>query len=262
MVKIQQLSIALICHSPPQEVWMIFLNRFMFYRVYFIIHDNSQNYQEIYGSKYTNINFIQITNEEYQSKGFIDNDFSEESLQCWYKSLYYFTYMNTSSEHVWFIEDDVFFHSEYTLKNLDTRYHMCDFLSNKIIVTENDTSVWHWYKINTPDYTLPLYNTMTNAVRMSKTMLIHIRNYIEKHGRLFFIEAFLPTVAIKNGLSCKSPDELNHIYFKHDFDLKLLHKRELYHPFSDIYSHEMLRELVDMKSKYDTLIDRITNRQR
>jgi hypothetical protein len=258
MVKLQKLAICLICNV-PQTAWLDFLNKFMFYHIFLIIRDHSKNYQELYGTTYTNIRFIQMNNNEHITNGFIDHDFSEESFHGWYKALYYFSTINMDYEHVWFVEDDTFFHSEYTLKNLDTRYHQKDLLSKSVIVTENETTDWHWYKIHT-QYNFPLYHTMTNVVRLSKLLLSHIRTYAETNNKLFFIEALIPTVANKHGLLCSYPDELNHIYFKHDFDLSTLNKRELYHPFSDISSHTMLRELVDMRTKYDTLIDRIKTR--
>jgi hypothetical protein len=258
MVKLQKIAICLICNIPEIN-WMDFLNKFMYYQIFFIIRDNSANYQELYGSTYENIQFIQMNNNDYITNGFIDYDFSEEAFKDWYKALYYFSSVNTNFEHVWFVEEDVFFHSEYTLKNLDTRHHRNDLLSKSFIVDEEKTTDWHWYKIHT-QYEFPMFHTMTNIVRMSKSLLSHIRVYAETHKKVFFIEALIPTVAMKHGLICSSPDEMNHIYFKHDFDLNILNKRELYHPFSDTLSHSMLRELVDMKTRYDTFIDRIKNR--
>lgn len=258
MVKLQKMAICLICNI-PNPTYMEFLHKFMYYQICFMIRDNSVNYQELYGSTYKNIQFIQMNDNEYSTHGFIDYDFSEDAFRDWYKALYYFSVINMDFEHVWFMEDDVFFHSEYTLKNLDTRYHRNDLLSNTILVDAEQTTDWHWYKIHT-HYEFPMYHTMTNIVRLSKALLSHIRVYAETHKKVFFIEALIPTVAMKHGLICSSPDEMKHVYFKHDFDLNILNKRELYHPFSDILSHDMLRELVNIKTRYDALIDRIKSR--
>jgi len=260
MVKTQNIAIALMCQY-PNPTWMEFFSTFIYYHIYMIVNDNTQNYQEKYQREFPNIHFIQLPVETSTDAGFVDPDFQEESLIPWHKALYYFSRQNLDAEHVWFIEDDAFFHSEYTLKNLDTRYHSSDLLCKEPAVTDVPTDSWHWYKIK-PDYPLPWYNTMTSVVRVSRTLLTHIGNYVDTHRRLFFVEAMLPTTAKHHQLVCHHPAEFTQIYFQRDFDLRDLGKQALYHPFKDVGSHGMLRELVDVKNKYDAIVNRIQSRRR
>ena len=57
-------AVCLIAHY-PREVWMEFLNKFIFYDIYMIVDDNSEDYTELYSKKYPNIKFIQINNKNY-----------------------------------------------------------------------------------------------------------------------------------------------------------------------------------------------------
>jgi hypothetical protein len=234
-------AICLIAHY-PREVWLDFLITFTFYDIYMIVDDNSADYQELYGKKYPNIWFIQIANDKYKNAHFIDQDFPNEIVMGWHKSLYYFSTVNINYDQVWFFEDDVFFYSESTLRQIDVQYPISHLLSNNLTVNlTGEKNEWHWYKINIHPPP-PYYNGMMCCVRMSRELLDHIREYATEHKSLFFIEAMFPTLAKHYGLTCDSPDELTTVYYRHDFRKKDIDKSHVYHPMKNYELHGLLRE--------------------
>ena len=96
--------------------WIYFLQNFQNYDLFIVIDDNIIDYQAIYQQKYKNIHFIQIEPEECQEKNYKNTSTLtiHKEICGWDKALYYFTHVNPRYEHVWFIEDDVFFHDEQT----------------------------------------------------------------------------------------------------------------------------------------------------
>lgn len=233
-------AFCLIVHY-PRKSWMEFLSTFVYYDVYMIVDDNSQNYQELYGKKYPNIWFIQIDNDDYKNSHFIDDDFPKETISGWHKALYYFSILNITFDNVWFFEDDVFLYKESTLFQIDLQYPSSDLISASLEANfEGLTTDWHWYKI-TVNYPAPWYKGMMCAVRLSAHLLKYIREYADKNKSLFFIEAMFPTIAKHHNLICVSPDELQHIYYRHEFNLIDIKKTHLYHPMKEFDLHELLR---------------------
>ena len=235
-----KMAFCLIAHY-PRKSWLQFLKTFVYYDVYMIVDDNSENYQKLYGEKYPNIQFIQIDNNEYKNAHFIDEDFPKETISGWHKALYYFSTINITYDNVWFFEDDVFLYKENTLFKIDLQYPHSDLISAPLEANmEGLTTDWHWYKV-TVNYPAPWYKGMMCTVRMSAQLLRYIREYAYKNKSLFFIEAMFPTIAKQHVLVCDSPDELQHIYYRHEFQLIDIKKTHLYHPMKEYDLHELLR---------------------
>ena len=93
-----------------RHFWCEFLNTFQNYKVFIIVDDNNFNLTE-FQNKYNNIYFIKIDNLKCKQKGLINSSYImiRKKIIGWDKALYYFAYENLSSEHVWLLEDDVFF---------------------------------------------------------------------------------------------------------------------------------------------------------
>ena len=53
-------------------------------------------------------------------------------ITSWEKSIFYFSYIETKYENVWFKEDDVFFNDENIFLKFDLEYINCDLLTSKI----------------------------------------------------------------------------------------------------------------------------------
>ena len=221
----------------PNEIWCDFLNTFTKYVVYVIVDDNNYNLNP-FKNKYSNIHFIQISDERCKIHGYIDTSFTLNKLiSGWDKALYYFGVENIVNDFVWFMEDDVFFYSEDTLLRIDEQYKKDDLLSNEICENKDgNKNSWHWNKIKTR-YTPPYYNGMMCIVRFSNTMMKRIHKYATNNHTLFFLEALIPTVAIKNELVCKHPIEFKNIYYRHTFNTEDIDMCNLYHPIKELPKH-------------------------
>jgi hypothetical protein len=226
----------------PNQLWCDFLNNFKSYDIYIIIDDNNFDYNELQNI-YQNINFIKINDNECSKHGFIDSSFTLNKLiSGWDKALLYFSIININYDYVWFMEDDVYFYDENTLINLDNKYTNHDLLSNSVGTNiDGNKSTWHWWRIDIKDYLPPYYGGMMCSFRASKLLLENIKIYANKHNTIFFLEAFIPTIAIKNNLLIYHPEELNEIHYRHDFEKKNITPYKLYHPVKDINQHTNFR---------------------
>ena len=72
-----------------------------------------------------------IDDEKCKLNGYVNAEFkSDKIVNAWDKALYYFGVENKNYEFIWFLEDDVFFHEENTLIQIDNQYSREDLLSN------------------------------------------------------------------------------------------------------------------------------------
>lgn len=231
--------ICLICYKPKKEM-LTFLETFTHYDIYVAVDDNTELYED-----YKNIHFIQLTKEECRSHYYKRETgfylFKKKDVTAWAKALYYFTFKK-SYDHVWFLEEDVFFYNEKTIQKIDQQYSG-DLLSAPFSETTNGKDwLWKYIKVNAP---LPYYHCMCCAVRLSKKMLHVIKEYAEKNKTLFFLEAMLPTLCMKHNLIYHSPEELATIVFRHNH--KNMNKNALYHPVKTIKNHPIYRKKLTKK---------------
>jgi len=226
----------------PNEIWCEFLNNLCFYKIFMIVDDNNFNLT-YFSINYTNITFIKVENEKCDFEGYKDLNFAVNKLiSGWDKALYYFGVENLQYDFVWFVEDDVFFYNEDTLKSIDIKYFDEDLLCNDFVEnSDGNKSYWHWQVINI-QHPPPYYNGMMCACRLSKKLLESINYYAKTHKKLFFLEALFPTIAIKNNLKCNNPEELKEIHYRCTFDKEDINKNNLYHPVKDLYEHIFYRE--------------------
>jgi hypothetical protein len=227
----------------PNKIWLEFLNKnFNFYDVYMLIDRNDIDYNKELKDKYTNIHFIQIDDEECQENGYMNSNTTSVyvgfgKVIAWDKAFYYFSKINTQYQHVWFIEEDVFFYEEKTLLSIDEKYPISDLLSQNYGTNESGTNtdwVWKRIEIRIPP---PYYCAMLCGVRISKKLLCKINEYVEKFSTLFFIEAMVPTIAKQCNLQYDTPEELHTVVYRHDWNVEDLSKIKLYHPVKNLELH-------------------------
>lgn len=234
-------SICLICVK-PDKIWCNFLNTFTKYKIFVIIDDNNFDVSS-FKSNYSNITFIQINEQKCKDHFFINTSyiyFGKEIIG-WDKALYYFSIENLDNNYIWFMEDDVFFYNENTIENIDNQYVYDDLLSNNYDTNENgDKKDWLWNKI-TINISPPYYKGMMCCVRLSNKLIQHINDYGKKNRTLFFLEALLPTIALKNNLIYNTPQELNQIHYRKDYNIKDINKKTLYHPIKNLEQHIIFR---------------------
>ena len=231
--------ICLICYK-PNDIWIDFLSKFTKYDIYIIIDDNS-----IQHDKLSNINIIQINDNECIKNGFVNMNFTiKKDVTSWEKAIYYFSTINTRYNNVWFLEDDVFLYDEASLLQIDSKYSNSDLLSNSY--TENingHKKNWHWYRI---DIKLPppYYSAMVCCVRMSSNLLSKLKNYVDEHNTLFFLEALFPTICKKNNMKYDTPIEFKNIVYRKKYEDKDIDKNNLFHPVKDITKHKHYRDIL------------------
>uniref|UniRef100_A0A6C0D328 Glycosyltransferase n=1 Tax=viral metagenome TaxID=1070528 RepID=A0A6C0D328_9ZZZZ len=234
----------------PNKVWIDFLNSFTEYDIFIVIDDNSVSYIEMFDLS-SNIKIIQIDNNVCYHKQYTNCNsavgFSD--VISWDKALYIMSEIYVEYDNIWFIEDDVFIHSENTLLNIDKQeqYNNADFLSatNDIIV-HNDQDKWnewwnHWVNIY-DKIDLPWSHSMVCACRVSRKLIDKIIEYKNKKKHLFFIEAMFNTISLQNGFIIKNPIELSNIHWRTPWNKDEIDTTKLYHPIKNIEDHEYIRK--------------------
>jgi hypothetical protein len=234
------LYLCIICIKPSQ-IWLDFLQEFKHYNVYITVDDEEMDLS-FFREKYKNINFIQISSSICEKAHFYDVSYNNKKIAGWEKALYYFSHCYENDNHIWFMEDDVFFNNEETLLNIDVQYLNEDLLSNKCYTND---SWYHWQRFHVQEYE-HLYHGMMCAVRISKKLLNLIREYAEKYKTLFFLEALLPTLSFH--LNHKEPNEFENIYYQFSFETEKMNKTHIYHPLKNLEEHEKIRLFLTEKS--------------
>ena len=243
--------ICVIFHK-PNYLYMDFLNTIQGYDIVVVIDDESEKYyeknKEFFDTKYPRLmiaqfNYVNCIEEGFQLSNFTLN----KIVSGWDKALYFFylLYHNridtkNKYQHVWFIEDDVFFNDANILKNIDANYPKSDLLTKPF--ENKKKGEWLWDIIDVP-LKEPHYNTLVCACRMSFKLLCHIFKYAETYKKLMFIEAMFPTIAMKSNLQCDFPEELNTILYRHDWHYNEMNKTNIFHPVKNIDFHRFLRDV-------------------
>jgi hypothetical protein len=138
--------IAFLTKTPSEDL-LKFANEISeFFDIYVIIDDNN------YKCKKNNfINLIQIDNDECKKHSFVFletqyNDTSDKNIYSWEKAIYYFNYINTDFDYVWFIEDDVFISSIEAIIKLENKCDNYDLVcaANDKGLIETSKNTWMW----------------------------------------------------------------------------------------------------------------------
>jgi len=227
----------------PNEIWIDFFNKFKNYDI-FIMIDN-KDYINQY-KEYKNVKIIHVSDKICEKKHFTNTTFSlNKRITSWDRALLYFS--STKYDHVWFIEEDVFFNSEKTLTDIDKKYPTSDLLSSITKDKEHSKEWCNWekVKVNLPE---PHFMCMCCAVRMSKVMLSKIKEHVKEHKESLFLEIFFPTLCIGNNLKHDTPKELDDIVYRKEYTLGEINKTNLFHPFKDIILHKLLRNTLKVSN--------------
>lgn len=247
-------AICLITREPDLN-WISFLKDFVKYDIY-IVYDSCSdiNLLNKYIEKYPSIKFITFDNDKCIEEGFQNSSHMENSslifnrVIAWDKGLYYFSRLETKYDNVWFFEDDVFFYNEKTIEKIDNEY-----IDSDIVCTaknpEPSGDEWRWFwpaiHINFPG---PYFHSLICSVRLSRTLLYHINDYIHKNKTLFFIEAMFPTIATHHNLKYDMCKKLNS-HWRKTWDMSELNEDDICHPLKDTESHQNIRNIISERNK-------------
>jgi hypothetical protein len=232
----------------PNKVWLEFLNNFHYYDIYIIVDDLVTDYKD-YKITYTNIQFIKITDDACRQHGYIHSSYMPTSslvfneIIAWDRALYYFTNMNTTYDHVWFFEDDVFFYNEETIFKIDLKYNSDTDLLCKDKNPQPKQGEWDWFwpaiQIHFPE---PYFHSPICAIRLSKTYLEKLNEYIKTTKKLAFIEALLPSIAYYNNLKVELVVEFNQIHWRRDWEINETNMHDIFHPMKNMEQQATFRK--------------------
>lgn len=94
---------------------------------------------------------------------------------------------------------------------------------------------------------------MVCGLRVSKELLIHIKEYAAKHNTLFFLEALFTTVAIKHYLKFHTPKAMTQIFFRHKWTTYTLSRKNIFHPIKNIEYQKTARQALAKNNSVRTI---------
>ena len=249
-------AVCIICKTPPDISMIEFYNSFNNYDVYMIFDDNKEDYISLIKENHPHLNniiFIQMDEKKCHEAGikYLNSLLQNGTIHNtrgfgWEKGIYSFTISNTNYNHVWLLEEDVFIFDESTLVNIDEKYGDKDILCNSSY-GEGKLNEWLWKYISIP-FSPPYYCGMMCACRLSKKYLQIIKEYASYNKKLFFLEAFFPTLAKCSNLDVvPNPSELLTITSISKFNYDKFNKTDLFHPCKDVKEHTFLRHYLNNK---------------
>jgi len=226
----------------PKKIWLDFLNKFTNnYDIYIFIDDNNFDLTSFI-NEYENLHFIQIDDDESIKYGYSNSSYIIKSGPiAWDKALYYFTIKSKINyNYVWFIEDDVFIYSLDIIRKIDNDNENIDLICKSCDMNDGTNPWYHWEQAR-DTLSEPWYNSLVCICRLSNKLLKKINDYVNKYGKLVFIEVLFTTIAKNNNLNTSTPKELSKIEFAKDWNINNLEMIYIYHPFKNIDNHEYIR---------------------
>ncbi len=242
--------ICLLSVRPPIEIYNFYkeIKEKTGYNVVIVVDDNNYNIP----TSDTSIPIIKLDNTICEENGYKNTvGWFKDRAVSRDKALYWFNKNNIDYDYIWFIEEDVFVPSVYSIENIDKKYPTGDLLSHENdIITEKKTD-WWWGHINNQIKIDPPYSkSMICAIRCSKKIMTAIDEYAIKYNNLFMDEALFTTLALQNNLSILVIPELSDIMYNKEFNFIDIDKNnldKLYHPVKSIQKQEEFRELLKNK---------------
>jgi len=224
---------------------------------YYICVDKILNEKDFLKYNQNNINIINIENKIPESYGFKGSVLYFPKNACSRdKALYYFSMLNTSYNHTWFIEEDVFFYNLNTIIRMDNKYNdSIDLLLRDLTIKkERNPLTWYWPIIERK-IELPWACGMICIIRISKTLLEKIKDYALKNKTLFLDEALFSTIALHNNLKIYTPNEFQTVYENdwakmkdNNWDVNKVHGRVnmniFFHPVKNLDDQIKYREMI------------------
>lgn len=263
--KFKKKALALLCRIPHQEHINFLKQLTKYYDIYFICDSKVLDLPNI-----KNIHFIYYDDEFVANKGYRNScmyinkkDSSEGLIGSWDKAIYYFCEVKTKYSHVWLIEDDVFIPLPNILANIDKKYsNTYDLLAAANYKSEDgDLKRWgvsnKWNKLKQASYVLPLpwFRSMQCANRVSKKLLLTVKEMVKKHHTLVFHEYMFNTLAYIHKLKIKVIDELKTIKYRHknntNWNYDEIEFNKLYHPMKDMKLQKVFHEIIKKKDSLE-----------
>lgn len=220
---------------------------------FYVMVDNNQISLDEWRARFPKIQFLQIADEECHQARYINMTYSIfKTPVSWDKAFYYFTYLQTEHQQIWFIEDDVFVPTSKVIATIDKKYEEDGY---HLMTSMNDVKVdrrlmdWNWH-LAVNRIPLPWCRSMVCACRVSRTLLEKIREYVEAapNRTLFFLEIMINSIAFHCQLKNKVCPELSGIVYRKDWKLAEMNPNGLYHPVKNINLQYQLYQIFNPSS--------------
>ena len=195
----------------PSDPWLELLMTFVDKYDVFVVMDEQADYSEFI-QKYPKITFVQISDDVCTNSGYTHSDIVFKPIVATDRAFYYFNRVNTSYEHIWFIEDDVMFKDKNVFVEMDKEYTTTDMLCPPMNLCASPQSTT-WPHIHMVGDTLqwPVGFGLVCCMRVSSRLMQKVDEFVVKHNRLNYKEFLFHTLAIHNNLHIIQAPELRTI---------------------------------------------------
>ena len=237
----KKIVVCLLCVCPNDTV-ITFANKISKeYDVYVIADDINCHVPE------TDVTILKISDDESKNAGFTKSSITLSKVtSAWDKALYYFCVKDTSPDHVWFIEEDVLIPRVSLLKELDSKYPDSDLLAKQHVSQDEDPNFTWWYDAD-GIMEKPLYRTLVCASRLSRALLTEIKDFVDEHKRLLFVEMMFSTIIDHKNMKLDMPNELATIIWRYDWRHDMVDENHLYHPIKKVEDQQEFRKIMSKK---------------
>ena len=261
-------SICFLTKNPHDDFYKLIKDFIPNHKVYVCIDDNNHKVD------WEGVEIIQMDENIPHQAGYhsmhLDKfpKFYNKSISR--EKAHYYIHKNLDTNHVWFIEEDVFIPRHDLLKQIDDEFKDSDLLIRDIQTIETHPNWPHWIgptgdsdniihpnrtwlsgkKISNKD----LKRSMISAVRVSKKFVECMDMYLHDHNRigLFMDELCIPTLAYLYNLKIDCPKELGYIlwrdgkqkdneYIIFPYSKDKVNENMMYHPIKDLKRQITLR---------------------
>jgi hypothetical protein len=234
--------VCLLCVCPNEIVINFARKMTANYKVYVVCDD-------IYclTSDEPNITFLKISDEEVSKMNYTRSNVAIGKIpSAWDKALYYFCLKDTSPSHVWFIEEDVFIPRASILNEIDKKYPKADLIAKQNVSQTEDPEFGWWFDAEI-HMDPPLYRSMVCASRLSRALLNEIVDFVNKKGRLVFIEILFNTIVTQKKMELVTPEELTTIIWRFDWNDGNVDENHMFHPVKNTRDQKKYREVLSTK---------------
>ncbi len=232
--------LCLLCVKLSPELLTFAKQLSIHHKIFIMVDNNDTKLPNIID----NINILQMDDQECINLGYKNASATlKKNPVTWDKVFYYFSNIDTNFNHIWFVEEDVFVPTFDYFSKLDQKYPNIDLICKNHIAHKTDKQQWHWSRAkgNIPK---PWFRSILCCHRQSRRNLQKVKEYVQKNGKLLFLEFLINTLASHNNHSVKTLPEFKTITWRNKIDENNININNLYHPVKDLKKHLEYRKRI------------------
>ena len=159
----------------------------------------------------------------------------------WDRCLFFLANYKGLYERAWIIEDDVAIHGKDTLSRFFEKYEntSADILSSPPLINKKDPFEWPLWLCMRNSGLTPLWAAYNPVARLSRRFIEAVEKFAKEKKRLFFLEIFFTSLAIKEGLKTEYFHDLE-THFRYTPNITFEETQEksivfpIFHPVKDL----------------------------